>query len=143
MSFSNIVKHGERDVSIFTYTCGVCKKVKHEKPWMMYNDDDRRLNICSYICYNKCQKIEWNNILNKSDFNTLFPIVDKTDDFELLDKQEVQNMNKSQYESYILKVEEYFMMNPQRYREYIDSLWENEVVEKQDTERDTLHVESY
>ena len=70
--------------------------------------------------------------------------MDKTDDFELLDKQEVQNMNKSQYESYILKVEEHFMMNPQRYRDYVDSLWENEVVEKQDTEPDNLlHVEYY
>lgn len=143
MSFSNIVKHGERDVSVFTYTCGVCKKVKREKPWMMYRDNDRRLNICRYICYNKCQKIQWNNIVNKSDFNTLFPRLNVDCSFKLLDKQEVQNMNKSQYESYILKVEEYFMMNPQRYREYIDSLWENEVVEKQDTERDTLHVESY
>ena len=143
MSFSNIVKHGERDVSIFTYTCDVCKKVKREKPWMMYRDDGRRLNICSYICYNKCQKIQWNNIVNNSDFNTLFPRLNVDCSFKLLDKQEVQNMNKSQYECYMMKIEEHFMMNPEKYREYVDSLWENEVVEKQDTERDTLHVESY
>ena len=52
-------------------------------------------------------------------------------------------MNKSQYDRYMMRVEEHFMMNPQRYRDYVDNLWENDIVEKQDTEPDTLHVESY
>ena len=142
MSFSNIVKHGERDVSIFTYTCSVCKKVKREKPWMIYNDD-KRLNICSYICYNKCDNIRYENVVNKGDFDTLFPRLTIDCSFKLLDKQEVSNMNKSQYDRYMMRVEEHFMMNPQRYQDYIDNLWENDVVDKQDTEPDTLHVESY
>ena len=143
MSFSNVLKYGERDVSVFSYTCSVCQNTQYGKPWMMYSDDNQRLNICRYICYNKCDNIKYENVVNKGDFNTLFPRLTVDCSFKLLDKQVVLNMNKSQYDRYIMRVEEHFMMNPQRYRDYLDNLWENEVVEKQDTERDTLHVESY
>tara|TARA_B100001094_G_scaffold312171_1_gene348575 strand:+ start:537 stop:968 length:432 start_codon:yes stop_codon:yes gene_type:complete len=143
MSFSNVLKYGERDVSVFSYTCSVCQNTQYGKPWMMYSDNNQRLNICRYICYNKCDNIRYENVVNKGDFNTLFPKLTIDSSFKLLDKQEVSNMNKSQYDRYMMRVEEHFMMNPQRYQDYVNNLWENDVVEKQDTERDTLHVESY
>ena len=54
---------------------------------MMYSDDNQRLNICRYICYNKCDNIKYENVVNKGDFNTLFPRLTVDCSFKLLDKQ--------------------------------------------------------
>lgn len=60
-------------------TCIVCKKTIEGKPWISIEcDKGCVIHGCSYICNNRIGIYRGNNyrVINKEDFNYLFPIVD-------------------------------------------------------------------
>ena len=60
--------------------CAICQKTIEGKPWISINyDSETVIHGCSYICNTRMEQIVGKNhyekVINKSDFNYLFPII--------------------------------------------------------------------
>lgn len=63
-----------------TAVCSICKKEIEGKPWISIQcDKDCIIHGCSYICNKKMSLLVGKNyldkVINKEDFNYLFPII--------------------------------------------------------------------
>ena len=60
--------------------CAICQKMIEGNPWISIRcDSETVIHGCSYICDTKMEQIVGNNyydkVINKCDFNYLFPII--------------------------------------------------------------------
>lgn len=96
--------------------CEHCSKEISGKPWMSLQRDDQQSNhLCSYICYRRAPDSTWSQVLNKEDFNTLFPVIRITttsEPFHYLRHDDLLQMSDTDISEYYDRLDEERMMNP-------------------------------
>jgi hypothetical protein len=119
ISFKEITKNEKKD-NINKYICSQCKKLKYNKVWSHYNNENIECKFCSYLCdknYFKTHNSLWDYLVNKEDFNTLFPILyvkPKNPEFVFLSNDVINGMDDNEYNLYNELKEEYCAFNPLR-----------------------------
>lgn len=106
------------------YICESCNLTKYGKPWIIYDDklNEDKLsndkNICSYLCCKKMSENDknlWSKVTNKQDFINLRPILPKKkDEFMILTKHELLNLDDKKLFEYYKDLNEYYYKNPER-----------------------------
>ncbi len=118
MSFASIAKSTKKEYN--KYNCKCCKRQMLGTPWMSYNNNNKVLNLCRYLCYKKERQYNdsiWANLINKEDYEFITPICNtKKKEFVFLNDNELNKLTESQYIQYNTNLEEYFWKNPERAR---------------------------
>ena len=137
ITFKEVLENKKVDNDSVKYVCNYCKKVKSDKPWLIYYHDENRcnMNICSYICNNKERKLYpklWVNLVNKEDFNHPIPIVNTSKKkFEILSNIEIFNLSNKDKDDYYTNLNKFYnddpdrallLMNIQNNMDYIDMM---------------------
>lgn len=110
--------------------CSHCSKEISGKPWMSLqqsiqqsnqqsnqqnNQQNNQKHLCSYICYRREPDSTWSQVLNKEDFNTLFPVIRTTttsEPFHYLRHNDLLQMSDTDISEYYERLDEERMMNP-------------------------------
>ena len=118
MSFASITKSTKKEYN--KYNCRCCKRQMLGTPWMSYNNNNKILHLCRYLCYKKERQYNdsiWDNLINKEDYEFITPIRNtKKKEFVFLNDNELNKLTESQYIQYNANLEEYFWKNPERAR---------------------------
>ena len=122
--------------------CSHCSKEIYGKPWMSLGGENQK-HLCSYICYRREPPSTWSQVLNKEDFNTLFPVLRKSlrKPFRYLRHDDLLQMSESEISQYYERLDEERMMNPiateiHEIQEYEDNLTRAIEDESSDNEDD-------
>jgi hypothetical protein len=119
LSFKSVIEK-KYDDSISSYKCNTCNLDKRNKAWAVYYNECTKcnVNVCSYLCFKKeivNYKNVWKNLVNKEDFNMLYPIINlSSKKFVIKSEEEIYNMNKIEREKYNKDLTKFYDENPQR-----------------------------
>lgn len=119
ISFKEITKTEKKNKdNINKYICNQCNKPKYDKAWTHYKNDSIECKFCSYLCnkrYFETHVSLWDYLVNKEDFNTLFPVLHvkpKTPEFVFLTNDKLNTMDDDEFNLYNELKEEYYALNP-------------------------------
>ena len=141
VSYSSAVNTENKEY-INTFMCSECNDIKKGKEWVNYDNDNKC--ICSYLCYKSKSEKEniWDKINNKEDFNYPMPIQPKKEEeFAFLTNFELMEFTDIELKNYYIKLNEYYMKDPERARLQMDILDESEYFS--DTEESEYDSDEY
>tara|TARA_B110000285_G_C14748726_1_gene434204 strand:+ start:109 stop:537 length:429 start_codon:yes stop_codon:yes gene_type:complete len=117
-TYSNILKNNNKNKNN-NYKCNICNKCKQTKVWLEYIIlENKNIKICSYLCskkYFEDKIFKLDNTVNKKDFDLVRPIIKKNiKPFQILSREEINNLDDNNYLNYCKNLDNYILFNPER-----------------------------
>lgn len=137
-----------------SYTCSGNGKQYEGKPWLTLTMDrwdgiPGEVTFSSYLEYRKCKdkipESHFQLVKNKEDFNYLFPRVrvkPANETFNFLTETEINRLTNEQYRQYKLRMDDYYLLNPNRAEIEESNLRDDEYVRELETDMSTTDEES-
>lgn len=98
--------------------CNHCNK-SMKNAWIQFTDHKNNdINLCSYLCHTYSDyHYMWEDVKNKEDFNTLYPIVNNKQktNFTILSKREIQLLNNTELDNYYDRLQDFKEFETNRY----------------------------
>ena len=117
-TYSNILKNNKNNNNTY-YKCNICNKCKKNEVWLEYIIlEKKNIKICSYLCskkYFEDKIFKLDNTVNKKDFDLVRPIIKKNiKPFQILSREEINNLDDNNYLNYCKNLDNYILFNPER-----------------------------